>query len=199
MIPVVAQAEPPTFDLGVRQPGLAWLAAEGISLTTPLPKRKKIPSYWTSFSSDLYQSYSGICAYLGIHVERATGAMQVEHYVAKSTLPGKAYDWDNYRLASSRMNQRKWNFSTVLDPFHVIPDSFQINFVTGIVSPAPSLTAAQAKAVSDTINRLQLNDPDCKSMRVIRFDEYRKYSLTPAYMQKYFPFIWSEMVRQALN
>ena len=47
MIPVALQPEPAGFDAQVRQAGLAWLAARGVALAGPLPKKTAIPAYWS--------------------------------------------------------------------------------------------------------------------------------------------------------
>ena len=73
MIPVSPKKEPGDFDANVRQPGLAWLAAEGIALNGPIPKGKKAPPHWRKCLGKLHKKYGGVCAYLCVHVERCTG------------------------------------------------------------------------------------------------------------------------------
>ncbi len=64
MIPVALQAEPANFDPDVRQRGLAWLAANGIAVPGPAPKKPKLPAYWSATNKALWDAYGGTCAYL---------------------------------------------------------------------------------------------------------------------------------------
>lgn len=116
VIPVRPADAPPDFDARVRQPGLRWLEAHGISLDTRLEPGTKIHPYWRECLDDLHTSYDGICAYLCVFVERCTGGASTDHFVAKSTMAGLAYEWSNYRLACATMNARKRDFEGMLDP-----------------------------------------------------------------------------------
>jgi hypothetical protein len=66
MIPVTLQPEPEDFDIKVRQPGLAWLAKQGIAPACPPPKASDLPAYWSRSNKQLWAAYSGVCAYLEI-------------------------------------------------------------------------------------------------------------------------------------
>ncbi|WP_265283769.1 hypothetical protein [Verminephrobacter aporrectodeae] len=73
MIPVAAQPEPPTFDAMVRRKGLAHLVQKDFSPNKPLPPKADIEPYWRACLTDLHQAYGGVCAYLGIFLERVVG------------------------------------------------------------------------------------------------------------------------------
>lgn len=106
MIPVTLQPEPADFDANVRQRGLVWLANQGIATNGPLPKKVKIPAYWSHSNKSLWEAYDGVCAYLAIYFEWVTGASSTDHFVAKSKDAGQAYEWSNYRLSCLSPN---WN------------------------------------------------------------------------------------------
>lgn len=123
--------EPADFDMKVRQKGLKHLAAKGIPLNAHLPSNKKIRPFWRNCLDDLYEGYDGICAYLSIHFERVTGTASTDHFVPQSAIPGLAYEWSNYRLASMAMNTKKGTCQSVLDPFKVKNDWFRLELLTG--------------------------------------------------------------------
>ncbi|MFM5666742.1 hypothetical protein ACET62_21620, partial [Aeromonas veronii] len=107
MIPVQLQPEPADFDARVRQHGLDWLATNGIALNAPPPDASKLPNYWTRSNKQLWDTYSGVCAYLAIYFEWVIGAASTDHFVAKSQNAGDAYEWDNYRLSTLGPNRNK--------------------------------------------------------------------------------------------
>ncbi len=199
MIPVQPQPEPAFFDAQVRTKGLAHLKAKGYALNQPLPDGATIESYWRGDClTALHKAYGGVCAYLCVFVERCTGGISVDHFVAKSALAGQAYEWGNYRLACSTMNSRKGTFDDVLDPFALDADWFHLELATGHVYPNPALGPAQTVQVTETIDRLALNDPLCQEMRVRWFDEYLNAPLPEDYLQSKSPFVWAEAKRQGL-
>lgn len=107
MIPVKLQPEPDDFDKKVRQPGQTWLADHGIAPDAPPPKAADLPNYWIRSNKQLWDAYSGVCAYLAIYFEWVTGAATTDHFVAKSKHAGDAYEWVNYRLSCLGPNRKK--------------------------------------------------------------------------------------------
>lgn len=198
MIPVQLQPEPASFDVNVRTKGLAHLNGKGYALDQPLPPKAEIEPYWRNCLTDLHHAYGGICAYLCVFVERCTGGVSVDHFIAKSTLAGLAYEWSNYRLACSTMNSRKRDFDDVLDPFELEPDLFHLDLATGRIYPNPALGADRMVQVEQTIQRLGLDDPLCRDMRVSWFDDYLNGPLPDDYLRRKSPFVWSEAKRQGL-
>lgn len=203
MIPVTPQPEPGGFDADVRQPGLAWLKASGIATGAPIPKGTKPPRHWRKCLPELHSAYEGICAYLCVHIERCAGGISVDHYIAKSKLAGEAYEWSNFRLASLAMNSRKRDYSTVLDPFLLQPDTFFLELVTGRIYANPSLDPAVRTSADETIRRLGLDKP-CREMRARRYSDYVALvrngpnADAVAQLQRYSPFVWYEASRQGL-
>lgn len=198
MIPVQAKPEPAAFDTEVRQKGLAHLAAKGFSLNQPLPPKADIEPLWRACLTDLHQAYAGVCAYLGVYFERVMGGGSVDHFIAKSGFAGLAYEWSNYRLACSTMNSRKREYSDVLDPFVLAPDLFRLQLSTGHIYPNPALNAAPMRIVEETIERLGLDDPQCKDLRARWYQDYLEHHLPSVYLQRKAPFVWAEANRQGL-
>ncbi len=199
MIPVQAQPEPDFFEAEVRTKGLAYLKAKAYALDQPLPAGASLEPYWRGDClTALHKAYGGVCAYLCIFVERCSGGMSVDHFIAKSARVGLAYEWSNYRLACSIMNSRKRDYADVLDPFELPSDWFHLELVTGHVYANPELGEDSTRQVNQTIDRLGLNDPLCKEMRVRWFDEYRNVPLPQDYLRQKSPFVWAEAKRQGL-
>lgn len=205
MIPVTAQPEPAAFDTEVRQKGLAHLNKRGFSLNQPLPPKADIEPYWRACLTDLHQAYDGVCAYLGIYIERVMGGASVDHFIAKSASARLAYEWSNYRLACSAMNSRKRDFSDLIDPFSdvLIWELFRLELVTGRIYPSPEfpnlyLNSFAMKPVERTIERLGLDDPQCRELRARQYQEYLQYDLPADYLKQKSPFVWYEANRQGL-
>lgn len=198
MIHVDAQPEPAGFNKDVRQKGLAHLRQKGIALDQPLPPKAKITPYWQACLDDLHSSYQGVCAYLAVFIERITGGVSADHFIAKSRLAGLAYEWTNYRLACSTINSRKREYDDVLDPFVIGADWFHLEIVSGRIYPNPRLTDAQRAAVQATIDRLDLDDADCRELRARHYQEYREGYYTSDFLSRRSPFVHSEAARQGL-
>lgn len=198
MIPVAPQPEPAKFDAAVRQPGLAWLNDQGHDLTRPLPKGAKPPPHWRKCLDDLHGSYGGVCAYLAIYLERATGAATADHFVAKSALAGQTYEWSNYRLVCLAMNARKQAFDDVLDPFTLPPDVFRLELVSGRLFVNPALADPLASEAEATRQRLQLDNSLNRATRARHYDEYLQVHKCEPHLRKMSPFVWYEARRQGL-
>lgn len=198
MIPVTPQPEPDDFDEKVRRKGLKYLQENGIELDRSLPSGTKLPSYWRDCLDDLYSRYHGLCAYLAIFFERVTGGGSVDHFIAKSKRADLAYEWSNYRLASSIMNSRKGEFDDVLDPFEIHEDMFHLELVSGRIYPNPRLPAGELRRVTNTITRLGLDDPGCRETRARHYQYYCEESYTGDFLKRHSPFVWREANRQGL-
>ena len=199
MIHVVPQPEPASFDRNVRQKGLAWLQKKGIALNQPLPPGVNIHSYWGKECLDeLYSTYGGHCAYLAVFIERVVGSPTVDHFIPKSQRVDLAYEWANYRLACSRMNSRKGNYSDVLDPFEIETGWVHLELITGHIYPSEELPPLRKEAVQATINRLRLDDCMSRDLRTQHYDEYLKEGRNANRLKRLSPFVWSEAQRQGL-
>ena len=171
MIPVTLQPEPADFNTEVRQRGLTWLETQGIDLNAAPPKASKLPSYWSYSNKQLWEAYSGVCAYLAIFFEWSTGAASTDHFIAKSLNAGDAYEWSNYRLSCLAPNRNKNKFDDVLDPIGLTPNTFVINFASGKIAPNKALSSAQKVAARKTIRRLKLDSPDNNKMRAQHYKD----------------------------
>ncbi|MFH1117398.1 MAG: hypothetical protein V1792_26050 [Pseudomonadota bacterium] len=197
MIPVTVQPEPADFDRQVRRPGRNWLAAQGIALNAPHPKPSTLPNYWTRSNKQLWESYSGVCAYLAIYFEWATGAASTDHFVAKSRHAGDAYEWDNYRLSCLGPNRNKGKFDDVLDPIGLQANTFVLNLASGKIRPNPCLDARKKRMAREAINRLKLDSPDHNKMRAKHFSRYLRGKDQQS-LKELSPFVWHEARRQGL-
>lgn len=193
MIHVEPRPAPADFDAKVRGPGTAWLAAH------PPAHKKKLPEYWRRALPDLRREYKGICAYFCCFVMPATGARSTDHFVPKVHARGVAYEWSNYRFACSRMNSRKRDARDVLDRFSLADGWFELYFPTMRVRPSRTVpTAADGKAVRDTIERLGLNSQECVTEREHHWDNYAEHGLSAARLMATAPFVAMEAARQGL-
>ncbi len=198
MIHVDQQPEPSNFEVMVRQKGLSFLRKKGIDIQAPLPQGAKIATYWRQCLDDLYRSYHGECAYLGIFFERVSGTASVDHFVPKSKRSDLAYEWSNYRLVCSMMNCRKREYEDVLDPFTIENGWFHLELVSGRIFPAPGLHEQLGAAVRATIARLDLDHSVNREMRARHYQEYCEGCYTALFLKARSPFVYSEAVRQGL-
>jgi uncharacterized protein (TIGR02646 family) len=139
-----------------------------------------------------------VCAYACAYIERITGHGTVDHFVAKSADVGQAYEWRNYRLACLKMNQRKRDFDDVLDPFTLAAGTFVLDLVTGRIAPSPRLRNGALEAARRTIDRLRLDDAECRQWRLDWFDNYHNGHICERHLRRRSPFVWHEARRQNL-
>lgn len=201
MIPVKRVPAPTGFNKRVLRPGLRWLKKKGISLKDPLPAGVQLKPYWRRCLSELHERYGGVCAYLCVYMEAAQRNHTVDHFIAQTKAVEHAYRWSNYRLACLGMNGRKYVHEDVLDPFNIGPETFHINFFDGSIKPNPALSADLKKQAQATIDRLGLDDGDCRKMRRGHYDDYRSRSDQTdffAYLKRRSPFVAFEIQRQDL-
>lgn len=191
MIPVDRQPEPSNFNKNVRQPGKRFLAKK------PTKSSKKFANYWRFARKDLHEAYKRICSYTCFYMPD-TGT--VDHFLPKSLYPNLAYEWDNYRLATPRVNQHKGNSTNIIDPFIVQSGWFVLDFPSCLIRSGYGLSKLQAKQVTETISALKLNDDDnfvqerCDIML-----EFAEGNFDLDYLSRRYPFLASEIVRQGMR
>jgi len=197
VIPVTPAPEPLVFDQEVRRPGLKWLKERGIAPDQPPPDPAALPACWQNVSRELWNAYSGVCAYLCIYFEWPLGAHSTDHFVAKSRDAGLAYEWSNYRLSCLGANRRKNRFDEILDPFEIEPDTFELNLLSGEIKPNPAKPGDTPQRAQKTIARLRLGDAEMNEMRARHYEEYLK-GVPADHLRRHSPFVWYEAQRQGL-
>lgn len=218
MIRIARAPEPPGFDAEVRRPGqiaLLELAGQasrrmipgyGGGVYTPLVTTidaipaARIPALWHGAGLQLLRTaYKNVCAYLGMALHPSTGAATVDHFIPKSVAPGLAYEWDNYRLASSSANQAKGQMINIFDPFTVDNEWFFLNLQNGELSPRHGVPEETATAVWNTISVLKLNDPTHKRSRIdAYFGAHPSYRVSLDYLEVEMPVVAWHLRRSAL-
>jgi uncharacterized protein (TIGR02646 family) len=196
LIPVKPQPEPKNFKKDVGKPGSDWIEKSRLDPLKPVPKGTKIPNYWTKTLPELRRVYDGVCAYVCAYIELVTGSPSVEHCVPKSKALNQVYEWNNYRLACTKINSRKRDFLDLLDPLTVGEGWFQLNLLDGSIFPNPALTVAQRKKVQQTIDRLKLDDAECRELRLKYLNDFLTKDISSNYFKSHSPFVWLEAQRQ---
>jgi uncharacterized protein (TIGR02646 family) len=196
VIPVKPQPAPPEFDAKVRQPGQRWLQDAGLPVSGSVPEGIQLRPYWRECFDELHRAYGGICAYVSVYIDRVAGTPTVEHFVAKSAALEAAYEWSNYRLACAKMNSRKRAFDDVLDPFELAEGTFVLELVSMKIAPNPALSPPDRERAQATIDRLGLDDAECRRVRAEYFDEHRAGHIDEDYLRRKCPFVWHEIQRQ---
>jgi hypothetical protein len=153
MIPFARVPEPATFDAEVRRPGRIWLEEH--------PDKRRPRPLWTPFIPVLADGFRNLCGYSAMHVESGT----VDHYISCFTDRMLAYEWENYRFASERMNSIKRTAdSAVLDPFIVQEGWFEILLPSLQMVLTERVPPEYRQQAEYTLRRLRLRDDE----RIIR-------------------------------
>lgn len=150
MIPVREVSAPATFDAEARQPGNAWLNAN--------PGAKRPPDLWTPFRKDLAEGFGRRCGYAAM-LDPTGGT--VDHYLGIRDHRDLAYEWSNYRFASSTMNSIKRNADdAVLDPYEVGDGWFEIILPSLQMRVTPRVPPEFRARAEATLTRLKLRDDE---------------------------------------
>lgn len=190
MIPVVEQPEPADFQTKVRVRGSAFLRRR----PHPTHHDFKQNNYWKDCLPQLYAAYGGICAYSASYLPTERS---LDHFVPKTRNPTQAYEWNNYRLSSPRLNSHKGDSVDVLDPFQILRDWFVLNLTNFWIEPNVTLEARIEAKVRKTIEVLRLNTDDIfVNNRFKAVQDYAKGLTTFDFLKFYYPFIAYELERQ---
>lgn len=198
MIRVARPKAPPDYPTKVKVPGERFLRR------FPHPTRKQWHhhSYWRNIHQELYNSLNGICSYCASWTPRsssnvAVDVTSVDHFIAKSRVPPEAYEWTNFRLCRSRLNNRKSDFDDVMDPYEIQNGWFLLEFSTFLIKPDVQLPVFVAHHVRLTIDRLQLNtDRDYVEQRIAVIRAYTEGKMSFAIVTARYPFIAQQMIAQ---
>jgi len=190
---IEAKPEYSTFDLTVRQPGLAFLA------TTPNPSNREWRghSYWTRAKGELRAAYDGICAYTCRYL---VDGGSIDHFVPKVTAADLAYEWSNFRYCRQNVNVRKGAKQGVLDPFTIEDGWFVLDIPSGLISPNPDLPAPDRQKIELTIAILGLNiiDEYVQERSDVALD-FARGRIDFSSLAEQFPYVASEIERQGVQ
>ncbi len=193
MIRVERVVEYPSFNIDVREPGAVFLAV----CPTPNSDQFKKKNYWTRAAPELHAVYKGICAYTAMYMPQQG---TVDHFLPKSIHPQLAYEWNNFRLAGGKVNNSKGDLTNVLDPFEIQDDWFCLEIPSCLLMPNPGLTKELRVQIKSSINSLRLNQDDSYVQeRCNILMEYAREAVTLEFLQRRYPFLAKELVRQGVN
>jgi hypothetical protein len=201
MIRVSLPTPPSYYETAIRQPGLAFLSA------TPNPRGIEWNQhrYWTRSHGFLYKWHKGICVYCASWTPRRARASgidhtSIDHFVPKSKDPKNAYTWGNFRLARSKLNNRKSDFEDVIDPCCLQAGWFRLSFTTFFVHADLSSPPEIQNRVKCTIERLLLNrDSAYVNERARVVYRYAAGNISFGDVQRLYPFIAQEMTIQKFD
>jgi hypothetical protein len=196
MIRVPAYSEPTDFNAKVRSRGNAFLATN----RHPANAQWRSNDFWTLSHDPLYKLYGGICMYSASWTARKNnsrlgGNTSIDHFLPKSICPELAYEWSNFRLCRSQLNQRKDDSLDVVDPFFINSDWFQLDFFTLRIEANPVATKIIRNRIRDTLIRLGLNDDGYVKERIAILKQYAIYGVPLSKVEKKYPFIAREIRR----
>jgi hypothetical protein len=193
MIPVIRQKEPCDFNEKVRIPGRKFLKC----YPSPNSKQLQRHNYWTHIKDDLYRLYQNICAYTGEWFPVTSAS--VDHFIPKSIEPQLAYEWNNYRLTTDKINNIKSNSIGIIDPFEVKTGWFVLDFPSCYIRPLETLDKNNNEKVQNTINILKLNSYERANKRYDIIYDYIKSNISFDFLKKNYPYIACEIERQGLR
>lgn len=176
--------------------------ADGSTKRVPITRESDLPSsefkpYWTEALDDLMTAYDDICAYSCLRIHRVTGARSVDHFAPRSRAWDRVYEWNNYRLACSRLNARKRDFTDVLDPFSVQTGWFRLELVGFQILPALNLDDELTRRIEVTLDeRLGLNDKVFLDAREEAAEDYWSGKIVLQILQRESPFVAHDLHRQ---
>ena len=199
LIPVILPAPPPHYISKVKKPGEIFLAEN----PAPTSKDWSRHNYWRNIHNYLYRNLGGICVYCASWTPRrndsfvGTDSTSIDHFAPKSVNPQKAYDWNNFRLCRTRLNNLKGEHTDVLDPCAMTDRCFMLDFSTFRIKPANGISATLETKVKATIKRFRLNDDkDYVDQRIQVIRDYSLGKVSINQLRTKYPFIAEEIVTQ---
>jgi hypothetical protein len=133
----------------VRQPGNAWLQQH--------PHANRPRDFWSQFKPLLAEVFHNRCGYAAMYEPIGT----IDHYLSCKNHPELAYEWDNYRFASSWINSSKQDVDDqVLDPFLVEDGWFEILLPSLQLVMTDAIPDTELERATFTLERLHLRDSE---------------------------------------
>lgn len=195
MKPVEKRPEPNDFQERVAKKGQKFLNQN----PNPSASEWRNRSYWREVLPDLWHAYRGVCAYSCQYIPYIADR-SVDHFIPKSIAPEKAYDWDNFRLATVKMNSRKGNATDVVDPFIINEGTFHLLFPQMLIRPNSDLPTEVKDQVLRTIERLKLNSDDAMvKYRLQWVLDYCDSHISFPFLSQKVPFVAFEIERQNIH
>jgi hypothetical protein len=195
MIPIKKQNEPENFNRDVRTKGLRFLEKN------PHPTSKEFGkhNYWKNINSKLYYLYKGVCAYTGEWFSSSQSTISIDHFIPKTIAPRLAYEWDNYRLTTQKINNNKGDIIGLIDPFEVQFGWFILDFPSCLIKPNNELPITEYEKVKFTINVLKLNsDDEIAQNRCNIIIYFINGDISFKFLKEKYPYIAYEIERQNL-
>jgi hypothetical protein len=115
-----------------------------------------MPAYWMAFEPALHAAFEGRCGYAAMYIPPPA---QVDHYRDKFAVPALAYEWSNYRAAAPYLNAKKAG-RTVLDPFEIRNDWFEVLWPSLQLALTDAVPRAKRQLAEETIRGLGLRDSE---------------------------------------
>ena len=160
MIPVARVPEPPGWP-ELRERGEKWLAEN--------PDSDRLPKHWRHVIDELAEGFRHLCGYTAQYDSDGC----VDHFHCVERYRNEAYDWSNFRYASTWFNSSKGTLD-LLDPhdvkegwFKILLPSYELVLVADKVPPEFREIAAM------TVKKLNLAS-DGRLLR-IRATDHRRY------------------------
>jgi hypothetical protein len=187
------QQEPEKFNREVRIPGQEFLK------NNPSPSSQQLQqnNYWKHIKNDLYLLYKNICAYTGEWFPVTSAS--VDHFLPKSKYPQLAYEWNNYRLTTKRMNNIKGDKIDLIDPFDVQIGWFVLVLPGCDIKACGTLNEVDSNKVMYTIKALGLNSSEQANKRYNIIQDYVNKGITFDFLRRRYPYIACELERQGLQ
>jgi hypothetical protein len=142
---------------------------------------------------ELREAYAGLCAFLALYIEPATGDASVDHMLPKSRRWDLVYEWSNYRLCAGLINALKSDLDGLIDPFECEAGWFALELVGYQVILGPALPAARKAQAGATLPLLNRRECCRQREQYVRCYEQREISLS--YLERRAPFVASELRR----
>lgn len=184
MIPVTPVAEPEQFDELARKPGNEWLAAN--------PQAHRPRDYWSPFREALAQGFANRCGYSAMLEPSGT----IDHFCSFHQDRTLAYEWSNYRYASSWLNSSK-KTKDVLDPYEVGEGWFEVHLPSlqlRLTDKIPPEIRSRAEAM---LERFPIRDDErILKQRRTWLTMYRKGKLTLDGLREVAPLIAAAVERE---
>jgi hypothetical protein len=177
MIPVALVPEPPGFDEQVRQRGMRWMAEN--------PGADRPRNYWSPFFRALREGFKNLCGYSAMLDFSGT----VDHFHSFQSRPDLAYEWSNYRYATSRINSSK-RAREMIDPYEVQEGWFEVRLPSMqivLTDKAPAHVRARAERHGGMLE--WLNSEIFKDIRIEWYTQYKVHNLPLENLRDYAPLI----------